>query len=263
MVVVLLCVAAAAVVGAARLVMMVVFCSRPKEGVGRRSGGCGCGSRLFSCSWPGWVALLLLLLLRSPHPRPPLFFYSTKRRRMKLATRQQTGTWVGQQRAAGLLVVIHAAAAAARCLCLLLAVSLLLPLQPQHGRRHDNAAHGVSCRRPPSLLLACVSTRYQQQIGLPLMVRGKQGTQEHQGGARGGLINLGGSNAGFLEHARHHAALVYSCLSFVCEGWYYREKGCEIECVLVASACPPTIIILLQSVPHLACATHLCTRPGQ
>jgi hypothetical protein len=85
-----------------------------------------------------------------------------------------TGKWAGQRRAAGLLVVIHAAAAAARCLCLL-SVSLLPPLllQPclQRRRGRDNADPGVSCYRPPSLLLACASTPLQ--ICRPLMVHGK------------------------------------------------------------------------------------------
>lgn len=67
---------------------------------------------------------------------------------------QQIGRWGEQRRATGLLVVIHAAvAAAARCLCLL---SFSLPPPPLQRRREPgNAAPGVSCRRPPSLLRAC------------------------------------------------------------------------------------------------------------
>ena len=42
------------------------------------------------------------------------------------------------------------------------------------------------------------------------------------------MINSGGSNAGYLEHARHHAAQISGCLSFVRDR---REKGREIECV--------------------------------
>jgi hypothetical protein len=96
--VVLLRVGAAAV---ATTVIMGVFCSRLKEGVGRQCGGGGYGSRLFSCSWLAWVVLLrlllllLLLLLRSPHRQRPFFFYSTKRRMMIALASRLTGKSAG------------------------------------------------------------------------------------------------------------------------------------------------------------------------